>query len=145
MVTRSELCTFIHERQLCVVSSVSADGMPEAALVNIAVTPDLELIFYTIQTDRKCVNLRENPRLAAVIGWEGVQTLQYEGVADEPRDEDLEECRKIYLSKFPERSARSFWPGLTFFRIRPVWLRFSSYGRQWYLQEYRFPAEPPPK
>ncbi len=144
MATMSDLCAFIHKREVGVVSTVSADGMPQAAVVNIAVTPNLELIFFTIQTNRKCVNLRLDPHLAAVIGWEDVQTLQYEGVADEPRDEDLKECEKTYLKKFPDRVVRSMWPGLTFFRVRPVWLRFSSYGHPWYVEEYSFPERPPP-
>jgi hypothetical protein len=139
MVTKSDLYTFMKARDLCVVSTQSKDGAPQSALVNIAVTPALELIFYTIQTNRKCVNLRRDPRLAVAIGWDDETTLQYEGVADEPEDVDLANCKRIYLERFPERDGPSTWPGLTFFRVRPVWIRHSCYRKPWSVEEFSFP------
>lgn len=139
MVTKSDLYDFIRARALCVMSTVSKSGAPEAALVNVAVTPALELIFYSLQTNRKCVNLRRDPRFAAVIGWENEQTVQYEGVAEELFESRLAECKKIYLDKFPDREGRSAWPGLTFFRVRPIWIRYSFYGHPWTVEEFKFP------
>ena len=139
-MTNEDLYAFIHARRLCVVSTVSETGAPEAALVNIAVTPDLELIFYTLQTNRKCVNLRRNPRVAAVVGWEESQTLQYEGVAHEPVETELTDCERIYLERFPDRVGQSMWPGLTFFRVRPLWIRYSSYEHPWHVEEFSFSA-----
>lgn len=136
MTTKSDLYEFLRARDLCVVSSVSQTGAPEAALVNYAVTPELELIFYTLQTNRKCINLRRDPRIAAVIGWEDEQTVQYEGVAEEAFEAKLAACKKIYLERFPDREGRTAWPGLTFFRVRPVWLRYSFYGHPWKVEEF---------
>jgi pyridoxine/pyridoxamine 5'-phosphate oxidase len=139
MIAKPDLYAFMRARELCVLSTISPSGNPEAALVNIAVTPALELIFHTIQTNRKCANLRRNPRLAAVIGWEDEQTVQYEGVAEEVFDSPLAECKKIYLERFPDRGGRVAWPGLTFFRVRATWLRYSSYGHPWKVEELSFP------
>lgn len=129
---------FIRAHGLAVVSTVSRDGAPEAALVNIAVSDDLELVFYALQTTRKCANLRRNPRVAAVVGWENETTLQYEGIADEPRDEELERAKRVYRAARPDAGPQMAWPGLTYFRVRPKWLRLSNYGRQWSVQEMSF-------
>lgn len=139
MITKPELYTFLHERELCVVSTVAESGNPEAAVVNFTVTPALELIFYTLQTNRKCINLRRHPRLAAVIGWQDEQTAQYEGVAEEVFELRLAECRKAYLERFPNSAGRVAWPGVTFFRVRPAWVRYSSYCHPWKVEELTFP------
>jgi len=121
---------------------LSADGAPEAALVNIAVTDDLKLVFYALQMTRKCANLRRNPRIAAVIGWDNETSLQYGGVADEPRDEELDRIKWVYRAARPNAGIQLVWPGLTYFRFRPKWVRFSYYGSKWSVEEMPFP--PPP-
>src|SRR6185312_5253274 len=109
------LYEFIRQRGLGVVSTVSENGAPEAALVNIAASPDLHLVFHAIQTTRKCSNLRRDPRVAIVIGWDGEKTLQYEGIADEPGEPELGELKKIYFESCPNATGRAGWPGVTYF------------------------------
>jgi len=132
--------SFIRARALGVVSTVSQQGAPEAALVNLAVTEDLELVFYALETTRKCVNLRREPRLAAVIGWDGAKTLQYEGIADEPGEPELDGFKRLYGEARPDAALQMAWPGLTWFRVRPSWIRFSDYGAKWSVEEMTFPA-----
>ena len=138
-VTKAILREFIRNRGFAVISTISEDGGPEAALVNIAASEELELIFHTIETSRKCVNLRRNPRVAAVVGgWDGERTLQFEGMADEPQDHDLERLKSVYREMCPNAAAREGWPGLTYFRVHPKWVRFSNYERPWSVQELAF-------
>ena len=139
-VTKAVLREFVRNRDFAVISTTSENGAPEAALVNIAASDALELIFHTIQTTRKCVNLRRDPRIAAVIGgWDGERTLQFEGIADEPKQPELERLKAIYREMCPDAACRDGWPGLTYFRIRPKWVRFSNYDRPWSIQELTFP------
>lgn len=138
-IERPELLEFIRAHPLGVVSTTSANGAPEAALVNLASTDELELIFYTLQTTRKCINLRRDPRIAVVIGWDNQTTMQYEGVANEPRDEELEHLKRIYRAARPNAEFQMSWPGLTYFRVRPNWIRLSNYGSRWSLEEISFP------
>ncbi|MBV8978126.1 MAG: pyridoxamine 5'-phosphate oxidase family protein [Alphaproteobacteria bacterium] len=142
---KTQLRDFIRARGLAVVSTVSAQGAPEAALVNVAVNDDLELVFYAIETTRKCANLRRDPRAAAVIGWDGAQTLQFEGSADEPREPELEALKNLYAQSRPDAGLQMAWPGLTWFRLRPAWIRFSDYGRSWSVEEMSFPARKRPR
>jgi pyridoxine/pyridoxamine 5'-phosphate oxidase len=59
-----------HPPQPHVQASVSPTGAPQAAVVGFAVTDALEIIFDTVATSRKYRNLRADPRVALVIGWE---------------------------------------------------------------------------
>jgi hypothetical protein len=137
--TKAELYSFLRQRDSAVVSTLGPDGEPQAARIYIAATSDLELIFYTLQTNRKCLNLRRNPRLAAVVGWDDEQTLQYEGIAFEVEGSALISTKDAFLHALPDRKQDVGWPGLTFFRVKPIWIRFSEYGRSWRVDEMTFP------
>src|SRR6516225_1131230 len=97
-LTKASLRDFINRRSVGIVSTVSSDGAPEAALVDIAATTDLSIVFHALETTRKSVNLRRNPRIALVVGgWDGPQTLQYEGVADELEGPELAALKRLYF------------------------------------------------
>jgi hypothetical protein len=134
---------FVVQHKLAVVASVSEGGIPEAALIEIAVTPTLELIFDTLDTTRKCINLRRNPNIAVVVGWSGGETLQLDGLADEPANAEREQIKSTYFAQCPGGLSREGWPGLTYFRIRPHWLRLSNYARPRRIDELRL-ADPVP-
>ncbi len=136
---KAALYAFISQHRCCVISTISAARAPEAAYVYFAATRELELIFYAIQTTRKVINLRHEPRIAAVIGFDSEQTLQYEGIADEPQYKELDEVKSLFLEALPDRANRFGWPGLTFFRVRPTWIRFSNYDEPWHINEWSFP------
>jgi hypothetical protein len=138
-LTKASLRDFINRRSVGIVSTVSSDGAPEAALVDIAATADLSIVFHALETTRKSVNLRRNPRIALVVGgWDGPQTLQYEGVADELEGPELAALKRLYFECCPSASGRTGWPGLTYFRVRPKWLRFSTYAASWSVEEMTF-------
>jgi len=124
---RQELVTFVAAHKWAVQASTHEGGGPQAAVIGVAVTPALELVFDTVGTTRKAANLRSDPRIALVIGWDEGKTLQLEGVADEPRGEELTAVKKVYLAKFPDGAEREGWEGITYFRVRPTWIRFSDF------------------
>jgi hypothetical protein len=126
-MTREELLRFIAGHKWAVQASVAASGAPQAAVIGFAVTDDLELVFDTLETSRKAPNLRRDGRIALVIGWDDEQTVQCEGVADEPRGAELEPYRRRYLERFPDGVSRQSWPGLLYFRVRLTWARYSDF------------------
>lgn len=97
----------------------------------------MELIFDTVKTSRKYPNLKSDPRISVVIGWEGEQTVQYEGIAVEPEGKELLRAQQIYFATWPDGVQRQQWPGIAYFLIRPRWLRYSDFdtGR---IEEMRF-------
>jgi Pyridoxamine 5'-phosphate oxidase len=107
--------------------------------VGIAVSPRLEVFFDTVDSSRKIANLRRDPRVSFVIGWENEQTLQFEGVADEPKGDALLELKKVYYAAWPDGPEREKWKGITWCRVTPNWLRFSSYIDPQLIEEMRFP------
>ena len=58
----------MRENKLAVEASVSESNRAQAAVVGIAVTDTLEVLFDTLDTSRKMTNVRGNPRVAIVIG-----------------------------------------------------------------------------
>jgi len=118
---------FIRRHRYAVQASVAADGAPQAAVVGIAVTDALEVVFDTLGTSRKAKNLRHEPRMALVVGWDEEQTLQLEGVADEPSGDELQRLKRVYLAAFPDGAEREQWPDITYVRVRVTWARYSDF------------------
>jgi hypothetical protein len=136
----ARLHNFMKERRLGVIATVGEGSRPEAALMDIAVTPNLEIIFETTAATRKSVNLARNPRVCFVIGWHNDQTLQYDGLADQPQGAQLDRIKAFYLSAFPQKASHEFWPGNDYFRARPRWIRLSNYNIPRQIEEFEFPA-----
>jgi hypothetical protein len=129
-MTFSNLYTFIAAKPYAVLSTLAANGTPQSALIGIAVTPNLEIIFDTLTTTRKHANLLTNPTCSLVIGWDNEQTLQYEGTALFPTGPDLTRYQATYFARWPEGRARLSWPNITHLVIRPSWLRYSDFNQQ---------------
>jgi hypothetical protein len=135
-MTRQQLVAFIRQHRWGVVSSIVSStvctsgtdgGQPQSAVVGVAVSDQLELVFDTLGSSRKARNLRRDPRIAAVVGWDQEQTVQYEGIADEPAGAELERVQSCYFAHFSDGPARRLWPGITYVRVRPTWIRFSDF------------------
>jgi uncharacterized pyridoxamine 5'-phosphate oxidase family protein len=128
---------FLVRANRAVISTVSARGKPEAALVNYGVTQELELIFETLQTSRKYTNLLRNPSAAFVMAFDH-ETVQYEGIVDRPKRSDLEPLLDDYFAAYPDGLGHRGWPGLVYMRVRPLWVRVSHYDSSWKVEEMTF-------
>jgi hypothetical protein len=126
---RIALHSFMVRHRYGVVSSISGDGTPQSALVGIAISPDLEIIFDTVKSSRKYPNLIARPNSSFVVGWAGEQTVQFEGVASEPNGPDLQRFQEIYFTVWPEGRAHLNWPDIAYFVVRPRWIRYSDYDQ----------------
>ncbi len=126
-MTRAGLFAFLSSNKLAVVSSLSPAGEPQSAVVGIAVTPALELVFDTLNGSRKYRNLSANRRCSFVV-WEGAVTIQYEGMARELNGEELARYRPVYLEAWPDGVERLGWPGITYFAVQPRWIRYSDFA-----------------
>jgi len=127
-VNVEEVYGFLSRERLAVLATTDEKGQPEAALMGFAVTPQLEIIFDTVRTSRKYPNLKRNPRVAWVIGCTSEITVQYEGIAQELEGEELAKYKKVYFAAFPDGPARQSWPGITYFVVRPKWVRYCDYN-----------------
>ena len=129
-MTKAELFAFLSMCKLGVLGSVSPEGVPQSALVGIGVTEELEIIFDTLDTTRKYRNLTANCRASFVVGWEGERTVQFDGEAFLPERDELARYKEIYFAAWPDGPARQSWPGITYFVVRPRWIRFSDFDQR---------------
>lgn len=136
-----EFCfAFLQAHRLAVLATITEDrAQPQAALIGIAVTSNLELVFDTVRSSRKYGNLLANPHVALVIGWKSETSIQFEGKAIElPADEGAE-YKETYYATFPEgRQRAADWEGLTHFVVRPSWIRYSNFNVPVVIEEMRF-------
>jgi hypothetical protein len=127
VVNRTDLLAFLRRHHLCVQASVAHSGAPQAAVVGYGVSDDLEIVFDTLGTTRKMVNLRRDARIAIVVGWDEEQTVQIEGLADEPTRAELARLKLVYFAAYPDGPAREAWKDITYVRVRPTWARYSDF------------------
>lgn len=125
---RDELLTFVRAHRWAAVSTVSPSGEPQGSVVRVVATNAFELAFDTTDTTRKATNLRQNAKVALVIGWDDNQTIQIEGLADEPGGSELQRLKQIYFSTYPDYCrTRQLMKGLIYFRVLPKWMRYSDF------------------
>lgn len=128
---RERLLAFMRQELYAVQASVSPAGLPQAAVVGVVVTDRFEVFFDTLASSRKVANLRQAPTIALVIGpvTAGVErTVQLAGIADEPTGPALERLLDLYFARFPDGRERRRWPGVTYVRVTPTWLRYSDFS-----------------
>jgi hypothetical protein len=127
---RIALHSFMMRHRFGVVSSISRDGTPQSALVGIAITPQLEIIFDTVRSSRKYLNLIARPVCSFVVGWAGEQTVQFEGQATEPKGPDLKRYQEIYFAVWPKCRPHLNWPDIAYFVVQPRWIRYTDYDQK---------------
>jgi general stress protein 26 len=131
-MTARDLLAFMRTHRVGVQASVSGTAAAQAAVVGIAITDRFEVVFDTLDSSRKALNLRANPSIALVMGGlmpGDERTVQYEGVADLPGGEELERLKQVYYAVYPDGPSRLSWPGLTYVRVQPRWIRYSDFGQ----------------
>ncbi|MDB5134427.1 MAG: Pyridoxamine 5-phosphate oxidase [Mucilaginibacter sp.] len=131
---------FIKQHSLAIIATTNKTNGPEAALVGIAVSADLWIIFDTVKTSRKYHNILQNPKVALVIGWDNETTVQYEGEAKVlGNNADAEKLKEIYFEVYPDgRERAKTWPGLVHIKVTPKWLRYSNFNEPVVIEEVRF-------
>ena len=103
MTSRADLQAFINTRRHAVIATNSASGAPESAIVGVAATMALELVFDTTDATRKIANLRRDmdnlwdnffietcadwaiPYIGDLIGYQAVAGIN--ATIDDPRSE----------------------------------------------------------
>jgi hypothetical protein len=68
---KASIYAFMAGYRYGVVPSLSMEGTPQSALVGIATTRELEIVFDTLNSSRKYKNLIQRPSCSFVVGWGG--------------------------------------------------------------------------
>jgi uncharacterized pyridoxamine 5'-phosphate oxidase family protein len=129
---------FIRTKRYAVISTCGSNNQPEAALIGFGTTENIELIFGTYSSSRKYKNIKENDKVALVIGWdEDYITVQYEGIAKEVTGEELEPLISEFYAQVPEAVVYKNHPEQTYFKVSPKWIRYAD-GPQENISEVTF-------
>ncbi len=126
MDQRAFVLNFLRQHHLAVLATADETGKPEAAVLGFAETNAFELVFNTSNMTLKFQNLQKNPRVAAVIGWDNGQTVQYEGKVREVSGDEAVRYKEILYAKNPASRQHEQMPDERHFVIAPTWLRYSD-------------------
>jgi pyridoxine/pyridoxamine 5'-phosphate oxidase len=137
VMTLEEIFDIAKRKRFLVVSTVNESGAPEAALMGFALTEAKEVVFDTMSTSRKAVNLARNSAAALVIGWDDNISLQIEGIARRPVGDDLASAKEAYFREWPDGRARETWPNIAYVVVQPKWIRYSNYSGAPVVEEFR--------
>lgn len=136
---KAALYSFMSRARYGVISSLAANGTPQSALVGVAITPELEIVFDTLKTTRKYGNLVVRSACSVALWWGGEQTVQLDGLAFEPIGAELERYREAYFTAWPDGRNRLTWAGITHLVVRPRWIRATDYDQSPpMIEEMRF-------
>lgn len=140
MTDTQKIYEFIKTHDLAVLSTVTSDVLPQSAVVGFAENENLELFFGTSSEARKYTNLKKNPRVAIVIGWDQGKTVQYEGEALELQDEKVrQEAINMYLSKTPSAAKFLSDSKEAIFKVVPKWIKYTDLSVDpWNVIELKF-------
>jgi pyridoxine/pyridoxamine 5'-phosphate oxidase len=135
-MTKEAIYQFLRQHKFAVIATSSPGNQPEAAVIGIAVTEELEVVFDTLNSSRKYQNLVHNAKVALVIRWDNETTVQLEGEAIELTGAETNHYKETYFSVFPDgRQRAETWPGLVHFVVKPSWLRYSNFSEPPVIEE----------
>jgi general stress protein 26 len=126
MKSREQIYEFMNGYTLGVISTISGDGAPSAAIVGFGQTKDLEILIGTNNSSRKYKNMLSNPKVAFTIGGKTAETIQLEGTARELLPEELHIIKENYWLKNPHAEVHHTNPSERYFMITPTWLRYTD-------------------
>ncbi len=135
-----KFCSFLKNETYCVISTVTSESHSESAFVAFSENNDLEIMIGTSKKSRKFRNIVHNPAVSIVFGFDGEKTLQYEGVARVPNEEELEKRLVSHFRKHPGATKYQDDLNQTYIIIEPRWARISASGPI-ILQEMRFDSK----
>lgn len=144
-MTKADILAFFKTQEHTVISTCSLRNEPEAALIGFGETEQLEIVFGTSNLSRKYQNLKENPKVAFVVGWDDdFITIQYEGIATEIFGEEMEKLVALYHHKVPSAAVYHTKHDQTYFKVTPTWIRYSDYsGDKDQIVEFSFDTQHP--
>lgn len=131
MPVPEHIARFILERDLCVLSTSTPEGVPHASLMSYVAEPDLQYIHMaTVASSRKWANLTVNPRMAILMderemslsGGRGQARALTIGGAHEPGPaQDKARVLDMLRKKFPHLAGFFARPDLETIRFKPRW------------------------
>jgi general stress protein 26 len=123
---KKQVLEVLEAHKLCVMSTVTPSGMPQAAIVGFSQNAELQLLIGTSNLTRKFANLQQTPNVAIAVG-DFNSEVQYEGTVRVLSKEELAETSFAGLpgiAKYQEDETQ------TWLLISPAWIRLTTHGAE---------------
>ncbi|MBI5529960.1 MAG: pyridoxamine 5'-phosphate oxidase family protein [Candidatus Doudnabacteria bacterium] len=124
---KEKVLELLKKENLAVLSYLHGNK-PRSAVIDFSETGDLEIIFTTLLSYRKYEDLKQNSNVALTFGGKNNITVQYEGEAKELGKTEFLPYLKYHIQKNPIELKFSEMLEARFFKVSPVWIRYSDYG-----------------
>lgn len=117
---------FLKSRLTCVVARVNTGGGASAATMGFWHDERLRFLVATRKSSRKHNDLKNNAKVAIVVGFEPPATVQYEGIAKEMTAEELGDRLNMLFEKVPGARKLAGDEDQTYFLISPTWMCYRN-------------------
>jgi hypothetical protein len=118
----------LRRENYCVISTVTPDGLPEAAYVSFSANDKFEIMIGTSTKSRKFQNISNNPSVAIVFSFDGKETIQYGGQAHVLKGQELNDRLEAHFVKHPGARKYLDLANQSYISITPQWVRLSKAG-----------------
>jgi general stress protein 26 len=126
----------MREEHLCVLSTLGPNGQPQSAVVGFSEDSDGKIVIGTSIKSRKYHNIKRDPKVSLVIGWDNRKTIQYEGLAHEVHGDEREAAQELHVAKHPENVKFKDLLDETYILIEPDWVRYTDASEEpWQVDE----------
>lgn len=129
MNTKDKILEFLKAHEECVIATVNAQGLPQAAVMGFSENNKLELMLATHSNTRKFKNISRHPYVAIVVGFEGTATVQYEGRVRVLEGKELQERQIAHFRKLPDAEKYKNDPEV-YMSVTPTWVRYTDYSQK---------------
>ncbi len=126
---KQKILSVLRANKVAVLAThLDMESAPESAAVVFSESDDLEIFFGSDSNRRKNYNLKKNPKVSLVVGWDFLEmkTLQIEGIAKIISDtEEIERIQNIHYLKNTQSLSYKKNPIREYIKITPYWIRYS--------------------
>ena len=128
MPNKNDLLQHLKNAYFCILSTASAAGKPESAVLAYVVKDDLTLILNTEGNTRKVSHILSNPQVSIIVGSQmNSPSLQIDGTAKILDNQESAAAQDFTISVHPEAKNYLSDTG-KFIAITPSWIRWSNFG-----------------
>lgn len=125
---KEKILKFLQKEHLAVLS-YAEKNQPKSAVIDFSESKSLEILFITLTSYRKYKILKKNPKISLCFGGKKNSTVQYEGLAEEISKLSFLPYLKYHIQKNPIELKFSRMLEAKFFKIKPVWVRYSNFKK----------------
>lgn len=141
ITTKETLAAYLNQLNVAVLSTVSAEGIPYAAVIYFVVDHSLNFYFLTLSDTKKAKNLQENKNTAlTTIDLSSMITVQTTGTVQEVTDPQQYTYMIKQIGEANARKNKPHWPppisklhsmgNIVVYKYTAKWLRIGDYSQK---------------